>query len=99
MTTREDHGICWALPYRGRIGCQISWTLGAIIDAHRDGAGIALYAAMSLRGTAQKYGDRYKSAFMRFAAANTDLLECGSTGPRGGFGYRPTPKLAAMLTA
>jgi hypothetical protein len=85
MTKVTFAGSEWALPYRGRFGCQIQATLRAIIN-HPEG--IALYAAMDLHGNARKYSGRYASSFARFAEANTDKLEAGKVGPKGGFGFK-----------
>lgn len=85
LTTKNFAGQEWKLPYRGRFGCEIEHTLSMIL---RHPEGIALYAAQDLRGSAKNYSDRYRAAFARFAAANSDKLEAGSVGPRGGFGYR-----------
>jgi hypothetical protein len=85
MTKVTFAGNDWTLPYRGRFGCQIQATLRAIIN-HPEG--IALYAAMDLHGNACDYSSRYAASFARFAEANSDKLESGNVGPRGGFGYK-----------
>jgi hypothetical protein len=92
MTKVTFAGSEWTLPYRGRFGCQIQATLRAIIN-HPEG--IALYAAMDLHGKAINYYGRYVSAFARFAEANSDKLESGSVGPKGGFGYKLREPVAA----
>lgn len=79
-------GRVWDLPPRGRFGCQIRYTLDAILSAGQ--GGVALYAAMALRGRAREYAGRYESAFIRFARANADKLVEGAVGPRGGYGFR-----------
>ena len=89
MTTKQFYGDVFVLPYRGRFGCQIRHTLNAIMQNALDGGnGIALYAAMALRGKARTYAGRYEAAFARFAEVNKDKLQSGRVGPRGGFGYR-----------
>ncbi len=79
------NGRTYRLPINGRLGCNIRKTLDAIL-AHPEG--IALYAAMDLRGVAKSWTPKYKQAFTRFASANADQLEPGPWGPKGGFGYR-----------
>jgi hypothetical protein len=85
MTKINFKGSVWTLPYRGRFGCQIRDTLNVIIN-HPEG--IALYAAMGLRGRAKSYEGKYRASFARFAKANTDKLVAGTVGPKGGFGYQ-----------
>jgi hypothetical protein len=85
MTKVTFAGSEWALPYRGRFGCQIQATLRAIIN-HPEG--ISLYAAMDLHGNARNYSNRYAAAFTRFAEANTDKLVAGAVGPKGGWGFK-----------
>jgi hypothetical protein len=50
--------------------------------------GIALYAAMNLRGKAKTYAGKYVASFVRFAEVNKDKLHSGHVGPKGGWGYR-----------
>ncbi len=88
MTTVEFGGETWTLPYRGRFGYQIRSTLEAIMCSN----GIALYAAMRLRGRARRWEDVYRRSFIRFAEANPDKLIEGYVGPKGGWGYRYIPK-------
>lgn len=88
MTQTQYGGFTWNLPYRGRFGYQIACTLAAILDASASERGIALYAAMGLQGKAKRYEDVYRRSFIRFAEANTDKLQPGAVGPKGGWGYR-----------
>lgn len=88
MTTVIIGQDVYTLPYRGRFGSQIRRTLHTI---RRSKKGIALYAAMNLRGRAKTYEGRYKQAFRRFAEANPLLLREGYPGPRGGMGYWHVP--------
>ncbi len=85
-TTYDIDGIAVKLPPNGRIGSQIEFTFRAVRNA--GAAGIALYKALSLTGTAARYGDRYRAAWCRFADANPNLLESGRFGKSGAFGYR-----------
>ena len=84
----EIDGIPVNIPPRGRIGSAIAYTFRAI---KRNGA-MALYSAQALEGRAKRYEGKYRTAFIRFADANRDILEPGPVGPRGGWGYRYVPR-------
>ena len=78
-------GETWTLPPRGRFGRAMQDTLQVILGSKK---GIALYAAMGLRGKAKRYEGKYRRAFIRFAEENEDKLEAGKVGPKGGWGYK-----------
>lgn len=85
-TQKAIDGVPVNIPANGRIGIQISRTFHAIRNAGSEG--IALYKALDLTGTAARYGDRYRTAWSRFAQANPHLFESGKFGKGGAFGYR-----------